>query len=79
MLNSLLILRPFCDKMSMLYEDIFLSESDWNIITEIHMCLEPAKKAMTKFQRESLTLMDCYKIWDICHIETAKIGNYNIQ
>lgn len=79
MLNSLIELRPFTDKWSMYHEDLFLSEADWNIITEIHVCLEPAKKAMTKFQRESLTLTDCYKIWDICHIETAEIGNYDIQ
>jgi hypothetical protein len=74
MLSTLLKLRTFYEKWAVNNLALFLSEEQWDAISEIVICLEPAKKAMTKLQSESVTLTDCKKIWDIFHLETAECG-----
>ena len=78
MLATLLRLKEFCEKWSINNPDLFLSEEQWELISEIVISLEPAKKAMTKLQPENLPLTDYRKIWEICHVETVECGKHLI-
>lgn len=76
MLTVLLKLRPFCEKWALQqrFTNLYLSDEDWEKISEIQETLEPSKKATTKLQRENLTLTDIYKIWEQYHMDTANLG-----
>lgn len=81
MLKKLLLLKPLCQEVEIYNQKLYLSLETWAKVEEIVTCLEPAKKAMIKLQREDITLTDVYKYFNICHMATAEIGisHYRIE
>lgn len=88
MINDLMPLKEFC--IACVWHGnlkVELSEDDWQKLEEIRLCLEPSYQAMKKLQYRNIALTDTYKIWDMCHMKTAKIGkkflsmiqNYNLN
>lgn len=69
-------LKAHCDDLSSINPKVALSEEYWKKIDEIVECLKPCKKAMIQLQKEDLTLTDIYKIFNICHMATAEMGNW---
>ncbi len=75
MLTSLVNLKNFClTSVNYGNKKLKLPDETWKKIEDICMCLEPSYKAMKKLQYHDITLTDIYKIWYLCHIQTAEIG-----
>jgi len=53
-----------------------LTNEEWKMIEETVTSLKPSFVATKQLQDSQLTLSDIYKILDICHLETAKIGEF---
>lgn len=79
MLTVLLTLRSFCEKWCINNATLNLTEEQWEAINEITISLEPSMRAMSKLQSESITLTDCRKFWEMCHIQTAELGEYKVN
>lgn len=81
MLKRLLNVKDFCQTCYLHgNKDVYLSENMWDKIeiAEIKLSLEPCYKATLKMQSQDLTLSDIYKIFNVCHLETAKIGRVTL-
>lgn len=75
MLDRLCELRSFCDDMSPTVNELHLSESEWQAISNVVNVLKPAKITTKCIQSEQLTAGDFYGLWLKCVLDTDKIDS----
>lgn len=73
MLARFLKLRNYVDGVAKYNDKLFVSERQWQEISELVNVLAPVREATTKLQSESLNLSDFFLIWTKCLLKIKKI------
>lgn len=74
MLERLLEMKPFIEKLSEVSSDVSINPNEWNYVVDIVESLRPCKLAANRFQEKDLTLSQFYKVWITCFLKSKKIG-----